>query len=237
MLSRVEQRSREDLWIRNWFSRQNSKATALNRKAQVSNVRARLTSVPSASFALQDYQLAVPLATHELLPVHIPNHLPISGTTDGLLESLYNPQGSPSATRAAKAPRDNSPSSYSLSDVLSAYNFESSTTNAFTPLQTTATEAKVSDMCLPYSRDPLYGRYPDFSQFFHPLVHDMFRSSVEVPNVLHPLADLQSVQAFCMSLPFLQSGSAFPNLHFPAFPTAFSVKISDLFHAQESLTR
>ncbi|KAI9573561.1 hypothetical protein HD554DRAFT_2167143 [Boletus coccyginus] len=77
-----------------------------------------------------------------------------------------------------------------------------------------------------YSRDPLYNRYPDFSQFFRPQVHERFRT-FEVPTAIHPdmnpHAPMGLLNPFYLGLPTHHSST-----NIQPCPVSFSARLVDL---------
>ncbi|KAF9241156.1 hypothetical protein BU15DRAFT_73631 [Melanogaster broomeanus] len=191
-LAAVAETGLDEIWVKNWFVRQKSKVAAQNRKShallQQENVRAQsahLTVLPVTTFRLQSFDLPAANEPRQAWYGHP------SSTGRSVSEAIEpacvpGPSGA-QVSRTSATHRSDSPHLYQSvvgGHAISRYEPRFSSTsmpyNDSFPIRTVAAQT----VMLPtYSRDPLYNRYPDFSQFFHPQVYERFRSSELLPPI------------------------------------------------------
>ncbi|KAH0832091.1 hypothetical protein J3R83DRAFT_13000 [Lanmaoa asiatica] len=164
--------SRDEKWVRNWFIRQRSKVAVRNRKIQLATTEPRQTRAHSSAtvptFKLQlcyppaapqdppfRRSLPMPFDPAPCLPTNSRQPSPAGVESRSLRpsQSTVNAQAIPRSHQSVPAPM---------------YLNNPSQNPTLVPHTTTIPT---------YSRDPLCNRYPDFSQFFHPQVHERFPSS------------------------------------------------------------
>ncbi|KAF9221596.1 hypothetical protein BS17DRAFT_881722 [Gyrodon lividus] len=189
-LAAVAETGLDEKWVKNWFTRQKSKAAARNRKNQVflqqENVRARSANPILPPVTTLSLQLCDPPAADE--PRRTSHDLPSYRSASEPIEPACVPgrsNGQVSCTNATH--RTDSPhSSQSIADAHALPRCERSFSSTSMPSNdsfTIRTSASHAITMPTYSRDSLCNRYPDFSQFFHPQVHERFRSSESLPPV------------------------------------------------------
>ncbi|KIJ17818.1 hypothetical protein PAXINDRAFT_154380 [Paxillus involutus ATCC 200175] len=167
-LAAVEETGLDKKWVRNWFMRQKSKATARNKKNQL--------CYPPPADEPQHISHGLPSYRSESEPV---DHASVLGQSSGQAPetSATRRTGSPHASQSIAQAIPRYERSFSSTSVPSDGSFANGTPVAH------ATK-------MAYSRDPLCNRYPDFSQFFHPQVYERFRNSESLPTINGRLVQL-----------------------------------------------
>lgn len=159
--------SRDEKWVRNWFTRQRSKVAARNRKSQPPTTKPCQPQAHFATVPTFKLQLCSPPAV-PTGPQDLPSRRSVSTPID---PGLYPP-----ASLESRSPPSRS--------TLNAQAMPRSHRSASAPTYLNNPTLVWHTTTIPsYSRDPLYNRYPDFSQFFRPQVHERFRTS-ELPSEL-----------------------------------------------------
>ncbi|KAG8214634.1 hypothetical protein J3R82DRAFT_9712 [Butyriboletus roseoflavus] len=162
----------DEKWVKNWFIRQRSKVAARNRKGQLATSEPRVHSATVPTFKLQlCYPPAVPSGP-QALPSRRSVSTPIDPAPYITATSCREPSPASLESRSPHPPRS----------TVDAQTIHCSHRSVSAPMYLNNPPEKPTLVphatTIPtYSRDPLCNRYPDFSQFFHPQVHERFRSS------------------------------------------------------------
>lgn len=161
---------RDEKWVKNWFTRQRSKVAARHRKGHSATTRVHSATVPT--FKLQLFHPpAVPTGLQGL-----PSRRSVSTPIDSapyLTSNSYR-EPSPASVESCSSQPPRSP--VNAQAIHCSHRSASAPTYLNNPPQNPALVPHTTTIPT-YSRDPLCNRYPDFSQFFRPQVHERFRSS------------------------------------------------------------
>ncbi|KIJ62607.1 hypothetical protein HYDPIDRAFT_41751 [Hydnomerulius pinastri MD-312] len=242
---------RDAAWVKGWFARQKSKAASRNRKKQVKrqegNVRAHSADPslpPVATFRLQ---LVYPPEADK--PQYASHGLPSYHTASESIEpARITPRSGGEAQRANGGRRADPPCLSQPASMRAAHGYDQNISNISTPSDDSRgpdTPIELATRIPSYSRDPLYNRYPDFSQFFHPLVHEQYRSSATLPpadghNLLirllanaemdpHAPPHLRDLfSSFHFDGVEITQGSLAGLQDFPACPISFTTRLGDV---------
>ncbi|KAG9315742.1 hypothetical protein JVU11DRAFT_3390 [Chiua virens] len=222
ILAAVAQTGLDEKWIRNWFTRQRSKAAARHTKGKGATAEPRRQRAQIPTFKVDLHTLpALPNGPRDLPSASTP----IEPTPWPSAKSLRQPSPVNVESQSSAIPR-------SYQTISASTYFNDPSTSSITPSSRTTAIST-------YSRDPLYNRYPDFSQFF--LSQPQSRPPIfELPIPIddhNPLMPLLAVPNTDPYIPMQLFNSSTP-LHLPAQPSspanlgpcpiAFSMRLVDL---------
>ncbi|KAH7885249.1 hypothetical protein F5I97DRAFT_1356875 [Phlebopus sp. FC_14] len=219
----------DELWIRHWFTRQNAKAATRNRKKKALEGRARPADANPCVVA--PFRLSVKryVAGDQLQSTSRPHSATI---TPHLVKSVHGHDQSTVDGPPMTASRTAS-CQWSTMEASETYACERSTSGTQSRFFVDMSILRKDNAWrASYSRDPLHNRYPDFSQFFRPGVHEKFQYTKFLPTsdgLLHdgeidaqPLQHLQDTFNHSASYGSLAGPPAFF-----AYPVSFTVSLSD----------